>query len=383
MGLKMNRRVWAIGFACLAMFVLGMSDNIRGPLYPELLLFFNLTNAQGSLSFAVASTAAFFGNIFAGALLRNYTLSRVLCISIFAMGAGLATMGISSTYIWYIVGAALFGGSMGLVALTQNVLVAESVDGPSQSKALSGLHGIYGLSSLLAPLVASFSTAFFGSWRSAFLVTAIFAGIVALAASLYRARPRFEVHQAPEKVKNHKNSKKALLLFGGLLAFYVVAEIMISTRLALYMRTYFAMDLEKSSYYVTGFFVMLLLGRLIFAIRTFTATYKAQLNSSLLASIICLALGLTVHPLFFVLLGMAMAPFYPVSVAYIAEQTGIFQRQFITFALSFQSLCVIAMHLGVGYLRDHFGLFYAFGVGIISLILSLICVNYHPKVSQL
>src|SRR3989344_6567310 len=104
MGLKMNRRVWAIGFACLAMFVLGMSDNIRGPLYPELLLFFNLTNAQGSLSFAVASTAAFFGNIFAGALLRNYTLSRVLCISIFAMGAGLATMGISSTYIWYIVG---------------------------------------------------------------------------------------------------------------------------------------------------------------------------------------------------------------------------------------------------------------------------------------
>ena len=42
MNLKMNRRVWAITFACLAMFVLGMADNIRGPLFPELLIFFNL-----------------------------------------------------------------------------------------------------------------------------------------------------------------------------------------------------------------------------------------------------------------------------------------------------------------------------------------------------
>jgi hypothetical protein len=38
------------------------------------------------------------------------------------------------------------------------------------------------------------------------------------------------------------------------------------------------------------------------------------------------------------------------------------------------------MHLGVGYLTDHFGLFSAFGVGIISLLLALVCINFHPKI---
>ena len=85
MNLNIDRRVWAMTFACLSMFVLGMSDNIRGPLFPELLSVFNLTNAQGSVSFAVASAAALFGNILASQLLKKITLSRLLCISVFLM----------------------------------------------------------------------------------------------------------------------------------------------------------------------------------------------------------------------------------------------------------------------------------------------------------
>ena len=124
----------------------------------------------------------------------------------------------------------------------------------------------------------------------------------------------------------------------------------------------------------------LLLGRILFALKAFKVKLKTQLNYSLIAAIICLSLGLKLHPLFFIALGFAIAPFYPISVAYISEQTGAYQRQFITFAMSFQSFCVIAMHLGVGYLTDRFGLFYAFEVGLISLLLSLVCVNFHPKI---
>ena len=42
-----RRNRWAVIFACMSMFVLGLSDNIRGPLFPELLQYFNLTNSQG------------------------------------------------------------------------------------------------------------------------------------------------------------------------------------------------------------------------------------------------------------------------------------------------------------------------------------------------
>ena len=54
-------------------------------------------------------------------------------------------------------------------------------------------------------------------------------------------------------------------------------------------------------------------------------------------------------------------------------------RQFLTYAMGLQSLAVVSMHLGVGYLTDMLGLFYAFGVGIFALVLSLICLNLHPK----
>ncbi len=376
---KIDKRNWAFIFAYLSMFVLGMADNIRGPLFPELISFFKLTNTEGSLSFAAASAAALAGNIASAALLKKMNLAQVLSLSLFLMAVGLFLMGIAPQFNFFIGAAIIFGASLGLMGVIQNLMVAENVGSVSQSKALSGLHGIYGLSSLIAPLIASYAPAVFGNWRAAFFITALITLVFGFASVIIGSQPRFEVHVVDKTTVKSKNSFWALLFFGGIFAFYVVSEIMLSTRLALYMRTYFSMDLESSSKYVTYFFVFLLLGRIIFAFKSFSASLKTQLNGSLVLSLILFILGMCFHPLFFVLMGLSMAPFYPLSVAYISEQTGIHRRQFITFALSFQSICVISMHLGVGYLTDQFGLFYAFGVGFISLLLSLVCVNFHPK----
>ena len=376
---KIEKKYWAFLFAYLSMFVLGMSDNIRGPLFPELLSFFKLTNAEGSFSFAAASAAALLGNIISTTLLKKYNLAQVLCLSLFTMALGLFFMGVVPHFYLYILGAIVFGLSIGLMGVTQNVMVAENVEPSKQSKALSGLHGVYGFSSLIAPLIASYSPHIFGNWRAAFFITAVVAVIFALASVGIHAEPKFEVHPLIDKAESSQNSFWVLVFFGGIFAFYVMAEIMVSTRLALYMRTYSNMDLESSSRYVTYFFVFLLLGRVIFTFKSFNSTLKTQLNCSLCFSLILFFLGMKFNPLFFVLMGLSMAPFYPLSVAYISAQTGRNRRQFITFAISFQSLCVISMHLGVGYLTDEFGLFYAFGVGFISLVLSLICVNFHPK----
>ena len=54
---RLSKTQWAVFFAFVSMFALGGSDNIRGPLFPELLRYFQLTNSQASLSFAVASFA--------------------------------------------------------------------------------------------------------------------------------------------------------------------------------------------------------------------------------------------------------------------------------------------------------------------------------------
>lgn len=74
-----------------------------------------------------------------------------------------------------------------------------------------------------------------------------------------------------------------------------------------------------------------------------------------------------------------MAPYYPLSVAYISQNTGSNERQYLTLAMSIQSLSVVGMHLGAGYLTDSGGVKQAFLIGVGALIITLLSLNLHPK----
>ncbi len=408
---QISKTKWAVVFAFMSMFVLGISDNIRGPLYPELIHFFNLTNSQASFSFAFTSTAAVLGNTMAAFSLKKVYLDRLLALSVALMIAGPFLMGISSTYQLYLVGAIILGLSFGAMGVAQNLLIAENTHGRQQTQALAGLHCIYGFASLIAPLLASrapswflnngwflnnfseltvfapavFSPAFtaaFTGWRSAFFIIGCFAGLLLVLVVSTSPKPQFSdpvTHD--ESIHGKKSSIATMLWFAGFFASYVGAEILVSSRLALYMRTYFNMSLENSSNYVTCFFIFMFIGRLFFTFKTFKAPLKKQLNISLSLSLVSLLLGLWLHPFFLAVVGLAMAPFYPLAIVYISEITGVQKRRFLTFAMGVQGLMVIFMHVGVGYLSDAFGLFYAFGVGIVLLIGSILCLNLHPKLA--
>lgn len=373
---------WSLLFAFSSLFVLGLADNIRGPLFPEILNYFNLSSSMGSLSFATTSTAAFLASFFSALYLKKRTLSSLHQLSMLVMSVGLLLMGISKDFNFFLGGSFVLGLSIGFMGVSQNLLVSESVPPEKQSKALSGLHAMYGFASFLAPLLAAKTTENYSSWRAAFIVVSIFCLLFFIFQILTKPEPEFIVHSLPQKNKDDDSrvSKISLFTIAGLFGFYVVAEILVSTRLAQYMRTYFQMNLESSSGYVTLFFMFLLLGRLLFAIKKMPLSLKWQMNLSLVGSFILLTLGLKIHPFFLALVGFAMAPFYPLSVAYISEKAGTQARTFITFAMGFQSFAVITMHLGVGYLTDKLGLFYAFGVGLFAIVLSLLCLNLHPPI---
>lgn len=375
---------WILFFACTSMFALGLADNIRGPLFPDLIHFFQLSNTEASCSFAITSAFSFLGNIAAERILRRISIDRLLVWSLNILSLALLGMAVAPTFLFYMIAAAFFGLGMGLMGIVQNLMVAENVNGEFQTKALSGLHSIYGLSSLVAPFVASYAPEILGSWRAAFFVTSAAALLVYVGTCLIHSRDSI-VHVKTELKEiinpNCKQNVFSFLMFGGVLAFYVVTEILVSSRLALYMRQSFNMDLKHSSLYVTYFFSFLLLGRLCFTFKKFTTSIKMQMNILLILTFICILLGLSVHPFFLAASGLTMAPFYPLGIAYLSEQTHLHKRRYITFAMAFQNLCLISMHLGVGYLTDQFGLINAFGVGVISIVLSLLCINFHPRLA--
>lgn len=307
------------------------------------------------------------------------------------MGFGLLIIGLAPDFKIFILGTVFFGFALGTTAVSQNLLIAENVSQKNQTKALSGLHSLYGFSSLLAPYLAAHSAPFFlkhqpewtllTDWRSAYFVTSALCVLMFITLSSTKASPDFS-YTKPEKSNAAKGVNfKAVALIAGFFASYVGAEILVSTRLALYMRTYFAMSLEQSSQYVTYFFIFLLAGRLLFTLKSLNLSLKLQMNGCLLLSLFFLVLGMWVHPFFLTMVGFSMAPFYPLAVTYISDITGIYKRKYLTTVMAVQGVFVISMHIGVGYMTDTLGLFSAFGVGIILLVLSLICLNIHPKIS--
>lgn len=390
---QLSKTIWAVVFSFLSMFVLGLCDNMRGPLYPEVLKFFDLTNSQGAVNFALTSTAAVIANTLSAYSLRKIYLDRLLSVSVVALILAPLIMGLAPTYAYFLVGAVVLGLGFGSLGVAQNLLIAENTTGTAQTRALAGLHSIYGFSSLIAPYLASRAPAWFAvnfprlgfmsEWRSAFFVISALGSMLFVTILISRPRSHFEAHVDHDESKHGKKSSFTKLMWvAGFFASYVGAEILISSRLALYMRTYFNMSLQQSSNYVTYFFVFLLIGRLTFAIKTFKSHIKTQMNLSLILSIFSLALGLWIHPIFLSMIGLTMAPFYPLAIVYISDITGVQKRRFLTFAMGMQGLFVIFMHLGVGVISDVFGLFTAFGLGILLLIGSIICLNMHPKISS-
>jgi MFS transporter, FHS family, glucose/mannose:H+ symporter len=330
------------------------------------------------------------GNALGAFTLRKISLYQLLAFSMLLMGVGLWGLGLAPRYEIYLVAALIFGLSMGGTGVAQNLMIAENVKQPYQTKALAGLHSVYGLSSLMAPFVASRAPKWFEGgrislleqWQSAFFLTGTLALVVLLLILFSRPNPIFQHHDHKSSPSYSKKGVVTMLWFAGFFASYVGAEILVSTRLALYMRTYFHFDLESSSNYVTYFFVFLLAGRFLFALKSFKWPLKTQMNASLVLSFVTLVLGLWLHPFFLALAGLTMAPFYPLALVYISEKTGLQKRRYLTFVMGMQSLFVIFMHIGVGYVTDTFSLFYAFGIGLVLLAGSLLCLNLHPELAS-
>lgn len=377
---KLNQKLWALSFAFFSLFLLGLADNIRGPLFPEILTEFHLSSGIGSWSFAMTSTAAFFGSYLCAFLLKKWKISNLLLFAVVSMGLGLLIMGTAIQLNVLLVGSFILGLSIGIMGVVQNILVAENANPASKAKVLSGLHAMYGFASFFAPIIASQMAIAFDTWRAAFYFVTGVCFLFVIVQVLIQPQPAFLIQTTSETDINSKPKLrlKSLVMMGGLLGLYVVAEILVATRLAQYMRSYYNMDLKASSQYVTYFFLFLLLGRVIFAFKKINVSLKKQMNLSLFGSFIFLVLGLKIHPVFLIFVGLSMAPFYPLCVAYISEYAKDSTRTFITFAMCLQSIAVISMHLGVGYLTDQFGLFYAFGVGLFALFFSMICLNFHP-----
>lgn len=363
-----------------SLFVFGISDNIRGPLFPEILKDFNVSDSMGSLMFALGSLSGFVASYFARQLLLRFDRRSILQGACLGMTATLLGLAAAPNFYVFLVFSVLFGVNSGIIGLIPNVLVPLGSSVEKKQQLLSGLHAMYGIASLLAPMLVALIGVFSTNWRYTYAITAL-APFSLFLYSLHKShrphhlRPdrKSEEHQA-----SNKKNFKAQMFLALTLSFAVAAEVMISSRLALYMRRVWDFNLENSSLYVTYFFIALLMGRLLFTGIKFKRALSIQLSACLIFTAVSVLLGLLVHPFFLAVAGFSIAPFYPLMIALISSEFPLDLDSAVSYMMATDSLMLALMHVLVGKLSDYFGIHLAFYSCIMFLTLSLIMVNtYH------
>jgi fucose permease len=299
-----------------------------------------------------------------------------LAIANVLLGAGF--VGIAFLHSWTpaLIAAIVFGVGYGGLNLAQAILINESVTGERRRRLFSGLHAMYGLASLMAPLLATAMRAAGFDWRTTFFGLAALPLAFAVVSARWRGQSK--VHLPEQRPKPLSKSEWfETVLHALILASYLWAEISVSTRLVLWLRREHGFSPELADNYLAGFFAMLLLGRVIFGAIGFQrfSNWTVLATSALLGSALYFA-GLLITPSLLLLSGLAMAPFYPVCMDQVSRHFGAKSSQALGFVIGFGSGAVVVMHIAIGAIEDHESLTLALKVcatilGLLGLALAI------------
>ena len=414
-------------FACLSLFIYGLADNSRGPVYPDLLREFRLNDSNGSLFFLFYSAAAVLNNILLVKKMESWGAYKTIVVYTLVQAIAFSFLGFSRTYFFVLVSSIVLGFAAGGLAVGQNSMVSQAAPPSYRRQAFSALHCMYGASSLVAPLLvtAVYDVGF--GWRAVFgLLLAVALGVLCFAFFVPRrlgsggrgqAVRAFDSEQQPEQqpkqqIEQHLAQEKSAVqrrydlegmpevarvswqlvsVYAALLSFYCMAEVGLSSRLVLYVRRDLAYAPDRANYLLALFFLGLFLGRVIFAFSPSRIRSSTILAISAAASTLCFSLGLLIHPLWLAICGLSMSVYYPCAIALIHEDFAragtpgntedINHADFVTsWSVTAQCLGLVIMHYAIGALSDHYGLQNALWFGPGCLLVVCFLLLCHPAV---
>lgn len=374
---KKDLKMTPIHIAYLSLFSFGFVDNVRGPLFPEILKTFQVGYSQGSLFFAVSSFFGFLNGLMSSTYLRKFSYLQLLNMATIGLAVSFLGMSYSFNFGVLLLFAGLFGSCLGILGVCQNALVVIGSSPGRRQQLLSGLHSMYGLSSFFSPLAVGMVFQAGEDWRMALKYFCILPLAVVLFTLL---TPLPKMKDLPSE--NHKRNQKSFFgasplafVMASCASLYVVAEILLATRLALYFQEVMMLNAADASFKVSVFFLGLLMGRFLFFIIPLKLNLYIALRASLILSFLSIVMGLIYNPLFLVATGLFMAPFYGWSMAYLSE---LFHDSKLNKALginvAFQSGFVVAMHLSYGKLSEVLSVKQALWLGPLVLVGSFLCL---------
>lgn len=300
------------GFVVMGMIVISF-----GAIMPDIRSTFDLSYEQGGLMLSIFSLSYLVNGLLGGVLSDRIGLKKTINLGNLLYVVGLLTIAASGNVWILFLGIGITGMGWGYCNTAINVLINEISDG--DGNAMSLLHMSFGIGAFMIPLVFSVFLRLNLTWQHMMVLLAVMASI-ALVLSIRMDIPRMTKSELKVKSDSGKKSWPMMLLFMGILFFYVGSENAFSGWMVTYLTTAVSFSESGAQNMLSTLWLMVIAGRIVtgrmskfisHATMTFFMSLGALLSMLLfLSSSSPFLIGLSI-----VMIGLMFSGIYPLTMA--------------------------------------------------------------------
>ena len=278
----------------LAFFAFGFIDNLKGPVLPELLRSEHLSLGQGGTILLGAYIGFIVATLVTGVIADVVGNRQVLLLAGICLCFGLIGVRFSSSFTNLILMLSVVGLGLGAIEVGANGLIVElHPDNPGRY--LNLLATFHGTGSFLVPLYVAWLISLDVAWQNIFLSVVLLSGILTIA---FVVAPNCEVARLP--TRSGWNGRELFRIgFSGqmgwyylLISLYVAVELGLAAWLMEYLQQVRGQTVAQSSFYLSGFFVMIMLGRFFGSFVVERLGYLQVVGVALVGGLTCLIVGI-------------------------------------------------------------------------------------------
>ncbi len=319
------RMVWVLtAGAFFAFFVFGYVDNLKGPILPVLLDDLNFSYTTGGTLLLGSYFGFLIATLATGVLADRIGNKLILLAAGVLLTVGLFLFSIGNGFWSLALGMTLGGLGLGAIEVGGNNLIVEVHDA-QRGRFLNLLGVFHGIGSFTVPVVASQLLLSDFSWRQIYQMTLVLTVMLALFFLVVRYPRRQSSGEgglgfgALRKV----GFTRSMMLYYLLIAVYVAAELGIASWLVEFLQQEKGMSLARSSFYLSLFFVFIMIGRLLGSFVVERIGYLRIMLVVSVASIVSLSAGIFGPPTLAILIpftGLFFSIIFPTATAAVSHQ---------------------------------------------------------------
>lgn len=360
-------------FMFLLMILAAVAENTRGVFIPSFKENFSINDTQIGYMLTMTSIGYMIATYFGGALCEKIGQKKVFIIGILFMIGSLILLYFSYSYIIFIIAMGLTSCGLAFTSIAINTIIP-IIFVTMQTLIMNLVHFSYGLGSTLGQRVSGVLIYNGISWRTIYLAVAAAYGVMLIVISLMKI-PESHKAKGEKAISMSKVLSNKLVIFYILaLGFYMFAEIGTGNWLVNYVEGSYGFDKSKSSLYVSIFFGIFTIGRLLggFVVEKFG--YINVVIKSLIIGLIVYGLGLILGEsgvAVVCIAGLFFSIAFPTIVSTISK---VFDKNsaYITgVVVTFGSVINMLMNMGMGLANDILGTRIAIFLIPVSLIISI------------